>query len=154
MSNTGQSVVVAVSDSEPPVHLSGGPLLYTYTFSQIIFHWASRGTQDGSEHSVNHHSFPAELQIYGYNSDLYPNMTVAREQVRGVVAVSLMVQIQEARPEQDHSRQHSGLGALISRLSNIQFSGQETNVPRLGLADIIPSTGEFITYEGSTTFPG
>ena len=147
-------MVVTVSDSEPPVQLSGGPLLYTYTFSQIIFHWASRGEQDGSEHSVNHQSFPAELQIYGYNSDLYPNMTVAREHVRGVVAVSLMVQIKEARPEQDHSRQHSGLGALISRLSNIQFSGEETSVPRLGLADIIPSTGEFITYEGSTTFPG
>ena len=77
-------MVVAVSESEPPVQLTGGPLLYTYTFSQIILHWASRGTQDGSEHSVNHHSFPAELQIYGYNSDLYPNMTVAREEVRGL----------------------------------------------------------------------
>ena len=147
-------MVVTVSPSEPPVELSGGPLLYTYTLDQIIFHWASRGRQEGSEHSVNHHSFPAELQIYGYNSELYANMTEAREKVRGVVAVSLMVQIKEARPEQDHSRQHAGLGALISKLDNIQYSGQESQVPRLSLAHIIPSTGEFITYEGSTTFPG
>ena len=72
------------------------------------------------------------------------------------MAVSLMVQLEEAgtRLEQDHSRTHSGLGAIIARLPNIKFSGQHTNIPRLSLAHIIPSTGEFITYEGSTTYPG
>ena len=156
MSNTGQTVRLRVSNSEVPVYLRGGPLVYTYTFTEVIFHWADRGSQDGSEHSINHHSFPAEVQIYGYNSDLYPNMSVAREEVRGLVAVSLMVQQEEAgaRLKQDHSRSHSGLGAIIARLPNIKYSGQETTIPRISLAHIVPNTGEFITYEGSTTYPG
>ena len=111
----------------------------------------------GSEHSINHHSFPAEVQIYGYNSDLYPNMSVARQSVRGVVAISLMVQVareEERRQLGDHDHSYMGLGAILSRLPNIKYSGQQTNIPQLSLATILPSTGEYITYEGSTTYPG
>ena len=156
MNNTGHTVLVRVSDSEVPVYLRGGPLVYSYTFSEIIFHWAGPDNLDGSEHSINHHSFPAEIQIFGYNSDLYDSMSVARQKVRGLVAVSLMVQLEDggARLEQEHSRTHSGLGAVLARLANIEYRGEQTNIPRLSLAHIIPSTGEFITYEGSTTYPG
>ena len=156
MNNTGHTVLVRVSDSEVPVYLRGGPLVYSYTFSEIIFHWAGPDNLDGSEHSINHHSFPAEIQIFGYNSDLYDSMSVARQKVRGLVAVSLMVQLEDggARLEQEHSRSHSGLGAVLARLANIKYRGEQTNIPRLSLAHIIPSTGEFITYEGSTTYPG
>merc|ERR1719225_2289661 len=102
MNNTGHTVLVRVSDSEVPVYLRGGPLVYSYTFSEIIFHWAGPDNLDGSEHSINHHSFPAEIQIFGYNSDLYDSMSVARQKVRGLVAVSLMVQLEDggARLEQ------------------------------------------------------
>ena len=77
---------------DPPVNITNGPLQYTYRFSEIILHWGKERNRPGSEHSINHHSFPAELQIYGFNSDLYSNMSVARQNVRGVVAISLMVQ--------------------------------------------------------------
>ena len=47
-----------------------------------------------------------------------------------------------------------GLGAIISKLSNVQYSGEVTNIPQLSLASLLPSTGEYVTYEGSTTYPG
>ena len=47
-----------------------------------------------------------------------------------------------------------GLGAIISKLSNVQYSGEATNIPQLSLASLLPSTGEYVTYEGSTTYPG
>ena len=59
--------------------------------SQLVLHWGSEG-QAGSEHTVGHHSFPAELQLYGYNSELYPNMSVAQERARGVVGIAVMLQ--------------------------------------------------------------
>ena len=155
MANTGQTLLVTVSDvDDPPVNITNGPLQYSYRFSEIILHWGKEKDRPGSEHSINHHSFPAEVQIYGYNSDLYSNMSVARQNVRGVVAISLMVQVkgEEARMEHDHM--HSGLGSIISKLSNIRNRGEYTNIAQLSLASILPSTGEYITYEGSTTYPG
>ena len=47
-----------------------------------------------------------------------------------------------------------GLGAIIAKLTNVHFSGEATNIPQLSLASILPSTGEYVTYEGSTTYPG
>ena len=108
----------------------------------------------GSEHSINHHSFPAEVQIYGYNSDLYPNMSMARQSVRGVVAVSLMVQIKGEEARMDHDHMHSGLGAIVNKLGNIKFSGEVTSLDQFSLHSVLPSTGEYVTYEGSTTYPG
>ena len=99
-----------MSESESaPVNITGGPLQYTYRFvstikannllnnpstrfTEIILHWGKDG-QPGSEHSINHHSFPAEVQVFGYNSNLYPDMEAARKGVRGLVAISLMVQV-------------------------------------------------------------
>ena len=102
---------MTVSDSDTaPVNITGGPLQYTYRFiaelhsqkersnkfplrfTEIIIHWGKEG-QPGSEHSINHHSFPAEVQVFGYNSDLYPDMETARKGIRGLVALSLMVQV-------------------------------------------------------------
>ena len=35
----------------------------------MYFHWAHSGNP-GSEHTVNKQSFPAEIQIYGFNSGM------------------------------------------------------------------------------------
>ena len=43
----------------------------------MYFHWGEPG-RPGAEHTVNHQPFPAEIQIYGFNTQLYSNLTVAR----------------------------------------------------------------------------
>ena len=43
----------------------------------MYFHWGEPG-RPGAEHTVNHQQFPAEIQIYGFNTQLYSNLTVAR----------------------------------------------------------------------------
>jgi len=153
MENTGQTLLMTVSNTDhPPINITGGPLQYTYRFTEIFLHWGSRD-KAGSEHSINHHSFPAELQIFGYNSDLYPNISVARKSVRGLVAISLMIQVQDDH-RNDHNHMHSGLGAIISKLGNIKYSGDQSHIKEFSLLSLLPSTGEYITYEGSTTYPG
>lgn len=63
LANTGHSVVFAVeNDTRHPVNISGGPLSYRYQFHEVHLHF---GLDDrvGSEHTVNGHTFPAEVSI-------------------------------------------------------------------------------------------
>ncbi|KMQ98048.1 carbonic anhydrase-related protein 10-like protein [Lasius niger] len=93
LANTGHSVVFAVeNDTRHPVNISGGPLSYRYQFHEIHLHF---GADDriGSEHTVDGHAFPAELQIFGFNSQLYNNFSDALHRAQGIVAVSLLLQV-------------------------------------------------------------
>ena len=38
-----QTLLLTFSDSDyPPVNITGGPLLYTYRFTEVIIHWGSK----------------------------------------------------------------------------------------------------------------
>ena len=154
MINTGQTLVLRVDDGQVPVNITGGPLAYKYQFQQVLFHWGAPGGTTGSEHTVNHGSFPAEIQIYGYNSQLYNNLTQAQEFPGGVVGVAVMVQVKGDYPRRDKDHRHSGLGLAISKLIHVKYRGDTARIHQFSLGSIMPNTGDYITYEGSTTFPG
>merc|ERR1711936_1328605 len=66
-----------------PVNITGGPLSYRYQFEQMYLHWGSKnehdngvGSASGSEHAINGHFFPAEIQLYGFNiNEIMPSTT-------------------------------------------------------------------------------
>ena len=72
--------------------------------------------EGGSEHSVNHQTWPAEIQLYGYNSQLYNNLSEAQEQPGGVVGVAIMLQVKGETPSADTS---TGLHRLVSKLTQV-----------------------------------
>ncbi|ERL85520.1 hypothetical protein D910_02939 [Dendroctonus ponderosae] len=91
--NTGQSLVFRVEkDTKQHVNISGGPLAYRYQFEEIYIHYGT-DNQQGSEHHIQGYSFPAEIQFYGFNKELYHNMSEAQHKSQGIVAISLMVQV-------------------------------------------------------------
>ncbi|KAH8024986.1 hypothetical protein HPB51_002400 [Rhipicephalus microplus] len=97
ITNTGHGVIFRVSDSLAPglaVNISGGPLSYQYRFHELHIHYG-RSDDRGSEHTIAGKPFPAELQIFGYNSDLYANMSEAVELRRseGLVGISILLQL-------------------------------------------------------------
>ena len=99
------------------MNITGGPLAYKYQFEQMFLHWGEGTGGGGSEHSVSQRSFPAELQLYGYNSQLYPNLTVAQEQPGGVVGVAVMVSIRSGQGETGElARLVARLGQVLSQL--------------------------------------
>ena len=141
----------------------------------IITKWNLAGSSSvgGSEHSVNHQSWPGEIQIYGYNSQLYSNLTQAQEMPGGVVAVSVMLQVKGETPDADVSS--SGLHRIVSKLSQVdikwwlsrlhdrsmviyhvqvRYRGDYARIHQMSLSSIMPNTADYITYEGSTTYPG
>ncbi|XP_023322037.1 putative carbonic anhydrase-like protein 1 [Eurytemora carolleeae] len=148
ITNTGQSLVLRVEDGQLAINITGGPLAYKYQFQEMYFHWGEPG-RPGAEHTVNHQQFPAEIQIYGFNTQLYSNLTVAREFPGGVVAISVLVKIKDSPLKKETS-----LAQIISHLPEVTYRGGSSRVGFISLADILPRTDDFITYEGSTTFPG
>ena len=65
----------------------------------MYLHWGSKnehdngvGSASGSEHAINGHFFPAEIQLYGFNADLFHNLSEGMMQPYGAVGVAIMVQ--------------------------------------------------------------
>ncbi|CAH1370865.1 carbonic anhydrase-related protein 10 [Tenebrio molitor] len=144
--NTGQSLVFRLDkDTKQHVNISGGPLAYRYQFEEIYIHYGS-DDQQGSEHHIHGYSFPAEIQLYGFNKQLYHNMSEAQHKSQGIVGISLMVQIgEDLNPE---------LRIFASVFNQVKFKGASTPIKHLSLKSMLPDTEHFMTYEGSTTHPG
>ncbi|XP_046744140.1 carbonic anhydrase-related protein 10 isoform X1 [Diprion similis] len=144
--NTGQSLVFrADREAKVRVNITGGPLAYHYQFEEIYIHYALDNNH-GSEHRINNYAFPAEIQIYGFNAELYHNMSEAQHKSQGLVAVSLMVQLGDTpNPE---------LRILTSTFNKVLYKGEKAQVRHLSVKELLPKTNGYMTYEGSTTHPG
>nr|XP_027232444.1 LOW QUALITY PROTEIN: carbonic anhydrase-related protein 10-like [Penaeus vannamei] len=144
--NTGQSVIFRVEKgSKHHVNITGGPLVYKYRFQDLYIHFGAANHQ-GSEHQINGAAFPAEIQLYGFNADLYRNMTEARMGSNGIVGLSIMVQVGEEGNEE--------LRILSSGFNKVVYRGMKWPVKHLSLAGLLPDTHHYMTYDGSTTHPG
>lgn len=143
--NTGHSVMFYLENgTKNHINITGGPLSYKYQVYEIHIHY---GQQDemGSEHSINGYSFPAELQIFSFNSQLFANYSDAVQRSHGIVVLSLLLQLGDlSNPE---------LRILTDHLDMIKYSGDEVPVKRLSVADLLPATHYYMTYDGSTTVP-
>ena len=61
------------------MNITGGPLQYQHRAEALFLHWGrGQGGSGGSEHSINHMSWAGEIQIYGYNTQLYSNLSQVR----------------------------------------------------------------------------
>lgn len=67
---------------------------YNYRLQKIIFHTGRLETgEKGSEHTIDRTRFPGELQMLAFNSDLYDNFTDALSKPRGILAISIIVDV-------------------------------------------------------------
>ncbi|XP_054260890.1 carbonic anhydrase-related protein 10-like isoform X2 [Macrosteles quadrilineatus] len=146
--NTGQSLVFRVDrDSKQHVNISGGPLAYRYQFEEFFFHYGIQN-QHGSEHRIHGYTFPGEIQLYGFNAELYHNMSEAQHKSQGIVGISLMVQIG------DINQPNSDLRIITSTFNKVLYKGSSMPIRYLSLHSLLPDTTHYMTYEGSTTHPG
>ncbi|XP_042235318.1 carbonic anhydrase 5A, mitochondrial-like, partial [Homarus americanus] len=108
----------------PPLNITGGPLSYRYRVGQVQLHF---GSQDymGSEHTVNGTAFPAEIQIYGYNSQLFHNFSDAVSRAHGIVAICIMIQ----KIPPTSIAQHGLLGAEHPPAPSPRHSSWAENTP-------------------------
>ena len=87
-----------------------------------------------------------QIQLYGFNKELYSNMSEAQHKSQGIVGISLMVQIGDTpNPE---------LRIITSTFNKVQYRGSSTPIRHISLRSLLPNTDAYLTYEGSTTHPG
>ncbi|XP_074602875.1 carbonic anhydrase-related protein 10-like [Brevipalpus obovatus] len=126
------------------LNISGGPLSYSYHFDSLHIHFG-RTDNYGSEHYIGGTAFPAEIQLIGFNSDLYRNITEASRRSYGLVGIAILVQIGEASNEE--------LKHLITQIHNIKFRGQNISIDSVSIRNFIPDPESYMTYEGSMSVP-
>ncbi|CAD5211995.1 unnamed protein product [Bursaphelenchus okinawaensis] len=148
LENTGQLPLLQFNSTDMKMNISGGPLTpYSYTLHHVGFHFGrSKDNERGSEHTVDRVRFPAELQLMGYNSDLYHNFTEAMTQPKGLVGISVIVDVGEYP--------NAELRRLTVASQSIVYKDQRTPIQKFRPFGLLPSSNTYITYEGSLTQPG
>ncbi|XP_064093694.1 carbonic anhydrase-related protein 10-like isoform X1 [Macrobrachium rosenbergii] len=144
LENTGHSVVLSLDGGKTPLNVTGGPLTYRYQLTEAHLRYGN-GDHLGSEHTINGRAFPAEIQLFGFNSHLYANFTQALDKAYGIVGISLLLQIGE--------RSNQALGQITEGVENIVYVGTSHTLHHLSIHDLLPDTNYFMTYDGSTTMP-
>ncbi|XP_017772054.1 PREDICTED: carbonic anhydrase 7-like [Nicrophorus vespilloides] len=125
--------------------LEGGPLTKPYKFSSIHFHWSSSDHR-GSEHTIDKKSFPMEMHVIFYRSDL--NATVAMKTDKGLVIIGYIFEIGD--------KCNDAIATLMEVSEQLKLEPDNSidlqNVFRLdSLFDMIEK--EYVTYIGSMTTP-
>ncbi|CAD5216522.1 unnamed protein product [Bursaphelenchus xylophilus] len=146
--NTGQMPLLQFNNSEIKMNISGGPVSpYSFTLHHIAFHFGrTKDNERGSEHTVDRVRFPAEIQLMGYNSDLYHNFTEAMSQPKGLIGIAVIVDIGEYP--------NAELRRLTVASQSIVYKDSKAQIQRFRPFSLLPKSETYITYDGSLTHPG
>uniref|UniRef100_A0A3Q4BLN0 Alpha-carbonic anhydrase domain-containing protein n=1 Tax=Mola mola TaxID=94237 RepID=A0A3Q4BLN0_MOLML len=139
--NNGHTAVIELPEW---MGLMGLPWLFTAV--QMHLHWGSGGpSHGGSEHTINGLSADAELHVVHYNSELYPNMSVAMTQGAGLAVLGILIVTgEETNP---------AFNNILNYLSRIRHA-QKVNIPAFDVQSLLPKDlGRYYRYNGSLTTP-
>ncbi|XP_051779046.1 carbonic anhydrase 14 [Erpetoichthys calabaricus] len=141
LSNNGHTVVMSL-----PNYMSLEGLPKKYSAVQLHLHWGSRGTEEGSEHQLNGKTYLAELHVVHFNSESYPNFTVAKEKADGLAVLGILIEEGEnANPAYEH---------ILKNLIYIQHSGDYVSLHSFDVHELLPKQmDKYFRYNGSLTTP-
>ena len=153
------------------VIISGGPLSYDYALHHILFHYG-RTDDKGSEHTIDSVSFPVEMQLYFYNSQLYSSWDEAVDQPNGLAAIAILIQLTTNSPvslsplspggvnstlhysnRNEQLNGNSELKHLFALLDSVKYKSSSSKAHKLSVSQLLPHLHQYITYEGSLTQP-
>lgn len=147
--NSGQDIKLIIDEpNQHYVNISGGPLSYKYRVSEIIIHFGSIDSL-GSEHTIDGESFPGEVQIIAYNTDIYGNMTQAVYSSHGIAILALLIKVAPM-----DKQPNPVFEVLTQNLPSVKYKGKQTRIRHFSVHGLLPETTDFVTYEGSLTQPG
>ncbi|EPQ04521.1 Carbonic anhydrase 12 [Myotis brandtii] len=140
LTNNGHSVKLKLP---PGMHIQGLPSRYSAT--QLHLHWGDQNDPHGSEHTVGGKHFAAELHIVHYNSDLYPNASIASNESDGLAVLAVLIEMGSFNPSYDK---------IFSHLQHVKYKGQEVHIPGFSIEELLPERpAEYYRYRGSLTTP-
>ncbi|KER30835.1 hypothetical protein T265_13083, partial [Opisthorchis viverrini] len=183
ISNAGQDLRIDLLDASPQILLTGGPLSYEYRVFGALIKFGSKSQHgsdhqvDGvpfpaevgrivqctlNQEAFNYLTIFFEtfhtciqkictplcigcMQLYAYNYLLYANVSMAVPRPHGLAAIAVFLKVGE-HPSAD-------LSALLATAEEVQLRGQSRRLNGLLISALLPSTKQYMTYEGSIPFP-
>lgn len=119
--NTGRGIVLqATPELDHKVVINKGPLSYNYTLDHLVIHYG-HDNGVGSEHTIDSVRFPAEIQFYCFNSQLYGNWSDAYSRPHGIAAISILVQLSNY----DHPDESEQMKKIVNALRDLSTKGIE-----------------------------
>ena len=123
-------------------------LHYLYYIEQLHFHWGKNSSY-GSEHTIDNKRYPLEMHLVHYNSK-YQNVSdaVLGEERNGLAVISVLFEISKEDNEklEPIMKKTHAVREVDGEVVSLGFEGQ-------ALADLLPRSKDFVTYEGSLTTP-
>ncbi|KGL77886.1 Carbonic anhydrase 6, partial [Tinamus guttatus] len=143
MTNNGHSVQI---DLPPSLRVSVG-LAGPYTAVQMHLHWGGLDLESsGSEHTVDGMRYLAELHVVHYNSANYSSFEEAKDKPNGLAVLAFLYV--------DGHFENTYYSEFISKLAQIRFAGQSTQLASLDVRAMLPENlSRFYRYQGSLTTP-
>uniref|UniRef100_A0A8C5GBS4 Carbonic anhydrase n=1 Tax=Gouania willdenowi TaxID=441366 RepID=A0A8C5GBS4_GOUWI len=121
-----------------------GDLPHRYTAAQLHFHWGTPSRPPGSEHTVESRRYAAEMHVVHYNSDKYPNMTVAVDKSDGLAVLGVLIDV-SFNPAYEK---------ILKFLNGIKYRGELVQLPGFNIRTLLPARlDEYYRYDGSLTTP-
>ncbi|KAK7891517.1 hypothetical protein WMY93_023480 [Mugilogobius chulae] len=140
LGNNGHSVQISL-----PSRMYISSLPHRYSAAQLHFHWGSAGRPMGSEHMVNNKQYAGEMHVVHFNSEKYPNMSVAVDKSDGLAVLGVFIEIGEFSP---------AFETFLKFLNGIKYRDQKVQVPGFNIRDLLPTRlDEYYRYDGSLTTP-
>uniref|UniRef100_A0A1A8RJ90 Carbonic anhydrase n=2 Tax=Nothobranchius rachovii TaxID=451742 RepID=A0A1A8RJ90_9TELE len=140
LGNNGHSMQISL-----PSKMFISNLRHRYSAAQLHFHWGSSGRPTGSEHTVNRKQYAAEMHVVHYNSDKYPNISMAVDKSDGLAVLGVLIEVGEFNPAFEH---------FLKFISGIKYRDQKVQLPGFNIRALLPTRlDEYYRYDGSLTTP-
>ncbi|XP_042182665.1 uncharacterized protein ca12 [Oncorhynchus tshawytscha] len=140
LGNNGHSIQLSL-----PRRMYLSSLPHRYTAAQLHFHWGSEHLPVGSEHTVNGRQFAAEMHMVLFNSDKYPNISVAADKSDGLAVLGVLIEVGEFNP---------AFAQFLKYIDGIKYKDQRVQVPAFNIRSLLPVLlDEYYRYDGSLTTP-
>ncbi|KTG04322.1 hypothetical protein cypCar_00030731 [Cyprinus carpio] len=117
---------------------------HVYVAAQLHFHWGTKEVP-GSEHTIDHVHFPAEIHVVHYNSK-YANLSEAASKADGLAVLGGFIGI--------GLHDNDNYEKILSALTDISIEESDTEIPGFNVRHLLPdSLDRFYRYNGSLTTP-
>lgn len=146
--------------SSTHVHFTGAGLAYTYRF-ELLYLRFTLDSNLGSEHQIDSHAYPAEVQLIAYNNQLYKSFVEASTKPHGLLGISILVNLMQELDQQAQSQpanmqineSNEQFAILVSQAAELKNRGSAKAFGSFNLSALLPESNYFVTYEGSLSTP-
>ncbi|XP_023560998.1 carbonic anhydrase 5A, mitochondrial isoform X4 [Octodon degus] len=141
--NTGYLCQVEFDEAAEGSGISGGPLENHYRLKQFHFHWGAVDMR-GSEHTVDGHTFAAELHLVHWNPMRYQSYQDAVVGEKGLAVIAVFLEL---------GTTHQALQPLVDILPQIKHKDTQVALSPFDPSCLLPACRDYWTYAGSLTTP-